>query len=139
MKNHENRLRDGILNNLHFYIMFTECLHDTLLCFLLYQNITTNVNIIKYNDTGHLVLSCLNFFEFKTNSSKQSKCNHALACSNLSMPIFILFKDSSLPSKSNSSIAPPGVYCFPDRAVRMGHNTWPFLTPSCCISSINTR
>lgn len=40
-----------------------------------------------------------------------------------SMAVLIRATDSSLPRTSISSVAPPGVICFPDTAVRIGHIT----------------
>ena len=37
------------------------------------------------------------------------------------MPFLIRFKDSSLPMISMISVAPAGVICFPETAVRTGH------------------
>ena len=42
---------------------------------------------------------------------------------NNSIPLRIRAIDSSLPRSSISSVAPPGVICLPDTAVRTGHIT----------------
>ncbi len=47
----------------------------------------------------------------------------------ISIPTRILRRDSSLPSTSMISVAPPGVLCLPETAVRTGHITYPFLQP----------
>ena len=48
------------------------------------------------------------------------KISHTL---NFSIALRIRFKDSSLPRSSISSVAPPGVICLPETAVRIGHIT----------------
>ena len=42
---------------------------------------------------------------------------------NNSIPLLMRASDSSLPNTSISSVAPPGVICLPDTAVRIGHIT----------------
>ena len=50
-----------------------------------------------------------------------------LHASSFSMALRILAKDSSLPMTSIISVAPAGVICLPETAVRIGHITYPFL------------
>ena len=45
------------------------------------------------------------------------------------IPFLIRSRDSSFPSTSMISVAPAGVICFPETAVRMGHITKPVFTP----------
>ena len=49
--------------------------------------------------------------------------------SSICIPLRILARDSSLPRTSMISVAPAGVICLPETAVRMGHITKPVLTP----------
>ena len=46
-----------------------------------------------------------------------------------SIPFRILARDSSFPNTSIISVAPAGVICLPDTAVRIGHITKPVFTP----------
>ena len=46
---------------------------------------------------------------------------------NNSIAFLILSTDSALPRTSMISVAPPGVFCFPETAVLTGHITYPFL------------
>ncbi len=43
------------------------------------------------------------------------------------MPASSRFRDSSLPSTSMISVAPAGVICLPERAIRIGHMMKPVL------------
>ena len=46
------------------------------------------------------------------------------------MPVRMRARDSSLPSRAQSSVAPPGVEALPETATRSGQRTTEFLTPS---------
>ena len=54
---------------------------------------------------------------------------HYSAASRSSIPFLIRARDSSFPMISMISVAPAGVICFPDTAVRIGHITKPVFTP----------
>lgn len=48
---------------------------------------------------------------------------HNIYCFNNSIPLRIRARDSSFPSTSIISVAPAGVICLPETAVRIGHIT----------------
>ena len=54
-----------------------------------------------------------------------------------SIPVLILFNDSSFPNMSANSMAPPGEVGSPESAVLTGHKSCPFLMPNVCTNDIS--